>query len=250
MAKKTDKSKIVKVQYERTAREYYAFRKKGNTANDLVEIPAMRKLISNVSGKKIIDCGCGFGSYSIYCAKQGGIVTGVDISEVMIQFAKQEAAEAAVQVDFMVQDVTKMNNMLSNTFDMAISSVAVCFDMPQFFKEIARVLKPKGVLCFSEVHPMLDKEFDNYFRGGIRKAKNVFGKLHPSDADYEWRWKHYTLENYFTGLRDAGFWIETFQEPQPDQTTRNLNPKLYALASKRPMFFLIRAVKMKEINID
>lgn len=248
MTNETDNSEIAKAQCERTAREYYAFRKRGGTANDLVEIPAMKKLIGNISGKKVIDCGCGFGSYAIYCARQGGIVTAVDISKRMIQFARQEAVEAAAQIDFRVQDVTGLDNISSNTFDIAISSVAVCFNMPQFFREIARVLKPKGVLCFSEVHPMVGKQDGNYFKGGIRKAKNVFGKINPSDPDYEWQWEHYTLENYFTALREAGFWIEMFLEPKPEPATRGLNPELYALANKWPMFFLIRAVKMRVIT--
>ena len=44
----TTKSQIARIQCERTAREYYAFRKKGGTANDLVEIPAMKKLLGDV----------------------------------------------------------------------------------------------------------------------------------------------------------------------------------------------------------
>ena len=56
----TNKSEIARTQCERTAKEYYTFRMKGSTANDLVEIPAMKKLIGDVRGKKVIDCGCGF----------------------------------------------------------------------------------------------------------------------------------------------------------------------------------------------
>jgi ubiquinone/menaquinone biosynthesis C-methylase UbiE len=227
-------SKIAQAQCERTAREYFAFRKRGNTANDLVETPAMRKLIGNVHGKRLIDCGCGFGSYSLYCAKQGATVTAIDISKTMIDLARREAAEAGVQIEFKVRDVADMNDIPSNTFDIAISSIAVCFDMPLFLKEIARVLKLNAALCFSEVHPILNTISESYFTKGIRNAQNVFGKLHPSDPDYEWQWEQYTLEDYFSGLREAGFSVETFLEPKPDPAMKHLNPDLYALASKRP----------------
>lgn len=53
----TNKSRIARAQCERTAREYYAFRKKGDTANDLVEIPAMKKLLGDINNKKILDAG-------------------------------------------------------------------------------------------------------------------------------------------------------------------------------------------------
>lgn len=256
MSDKTDYSQIAKEQCERTARIYYAYRKEGGTANDLIEIPAMKKLLGDVKGKKLLDAGCGFGSYSIYCAQQGATVTAVDISPTMIELAKNEAAEAEVQIDFSVQDAANLEGIPSGTFDLVISSVAACFNMPTFFKEMARVLKPGGVFCFSDVHPMLGSSkkagqgedstrlVDQYFHHGIRKALNVFGKIDPDDEDYQWQWEHYTLEDYCTAMHQAGFLIEALREPEPEPLTRHLNPELYDRASKYPFFVLIRAIKM------
>ena len=55
MMPENDHSKIARRQCEQTAKSYYAFRKKGGTANDLIEIPAMKKLIRNVKGKKLLE---------------------------------------------------------------------------------------------------------------------------------------------------------------------------------------------------
>jgi 2-polyprenyl-3-methyl-5-hydroxy-6-metoxy-1,4-benzoquinol methylase len=238
-----NKSEIVRAQCERTAKEYYAFRKKGGTANDLVEIPAMKKLICDVSEKKVIDCGCGFGPYSIHCAKRGAIVTALDISNTMIKLAEQEAAEAEAQIDFSVQDVTNLSNFQINSFDIAISSNTVCFNISLFFREVSKILKPRGILYLCEVHPWINIKFGHYFKGGIRKAKNVFSKLNSSDPDYEWQWEHYTLQDYFSWLKEAGFLIDTFLEPKPDPSTKQMNPDLYNKAVKTPIFFLIKAIK-------
>lgn len=253
---KQGRSALARRQCEHTAAIYYAFRRKRDTANDMIEIPAMKKLIGHVRGKSVLDAGCGFGTYSIYCARRGAAVTAVDISETMIRLAKKEAKEAGVRVDFRAGDATNLKGIPSGSFDLAVSSIAVCFDLPRFFREMARILREGGVFCFSDVHPLVDggkrvgegREaawlVDGYFDRGVRKAKNVFGKIAPSDEDYEWRWEHSTLEDYSTALRRAGFLIETLLEPRPAPATRSLNPKRYEQARRYPYFVLIRAVKV------
>jgi len=236
-------SNAAKVQCERTAREYYAFRKRGATSKDIVETPAMKRLIGDVRGRKVIDCGCGFGTYSIWCAQQGASVIGVDISTTMIGLAKQEAETAGVDVEFRALDVADMPGIPSEHYDLAISSVAICFDVRECMREIGRVLRPGGFLCFSEVHPFSLSETNDYFSTGTRSAKNVFGKTNPDDPDYEWKWEPYTLEDYWAAITDAGFLVEEFVEPKPEPGMRNLNPELYDGAVRKPSFFLIRALK-------
>ena len=238
------KSQIAQAQCERTAREYYAFRKKGGTANELVEIPTMKELLGVIKNKKILDAGCGFGFYSIYCAQQGAIVHAVDISETMIELAKREAKEADVEIEFKVQDITNLTGFLTNTFDIVISANAACFEVSKFLREASRVLKPKGILYLVEVHPIITTKYGDYLDKGIRKAKNVFGKLEPSDPDYEWQWEHYTLGDYFTAIRDAGFLIDKILEPGPDPTLKTVNPDLFKRASKYPIFVIFRAEKI------
>ena len=91
---------------------------------------------------------------------------------------------------------------------------------------------------------MFAGESQTYFIRGVRTAKNVFGKINPNDEDYDWQWEHYTLGDYCTALTDAGFLIESFVEPEPDLSLRTIFPEMYERLSNRPIFILIRAIKV------
>ena len=70
----------------------------------------LKELVELVeSGKvkpcKVIDIGCGEGYYSIYLAKKGFDVLGIDISEKAIEYAKQNAKQAGVNIRFIAMDL-------------------------------------------------------------------------------------------------------------------------------------------------
>ena len=62
-------------------------------------------------------------------------------------------------------------------------------------------------------------------------------------ANLHRKWEHYTLQDYLSWLKEAGFLIDTFLEPEPDPSTKQMNPDLYDHALKTPIFFLIKAIR-------
>ena len=56
-----------------------------------------------------LDLGCGTGEKTIYLAKNGFTVTGVDISKTAIKHARKFAAQAGVQAEFYIQDDTDLS---------------------------------------------------------------------------------------------------------------------------------------------
>jgi SAM-dependent methyltransferase len=68
---------------------------------------------------RALDLGCGTGTNSIYLAKCGWTVVGVDFSPKAIELARQKAREAEADVDLQVGDVTRLD-YLQGPFDLAL----------------------------------------------------------------------------------------------------------------------------------
>lgn len=100
----------------------------------------------------IIDLGCGTGGHSIYLAKNGWSVKGIDKSSKMIEIAKEKANKENLSIDFSVGDISNFN--FNEKYDAAISMFAVVSyltsnnDMIGFLKSVSDSLKVGGILIF------------------------------------------------------------------------------------------------------
>ena len=61
------------------------------------------------SGDRVLDAGCGPGHFAIAFAKQGCVVDGIDISPEMIARARENAADAKIDISFSVGDLVPLN---------------------------------------------------------------------------------------------------------------------------------------------
>lgn len=68
--------------------EYKKLRENSDSANNLIEKPALFNLCPDLNGKKVLDLGCGYGENCDKFKSMGALkVTGVDISEKMLEVA-------------------------------------------------------------------------------------------------------------------------------------------------------------------
>ncbi len=68
---------------------------------------------------RAIDLGCGTGANAIFLAQHGFDVTGVDFAQAAIAKARQRANAAGVQIHFVVDDLTNLQQV-SGTFDFLL----------------------------------------------------------------------------------------------------------------------------------
>ncbi len=100
------------------------------------------------SGSHILDVGCGSGVVTRYLIEKGYQVTGIDISQKMLDLAKHRVPEAT----FKIGDMTKLE-FDDSSFNGIVSTYAV-FHIPRsehskLFLDFRRILKKRGVLLFS-----------------------------------------------------------------------------------------------------
>jgi SAM-dependent methyltransferase len=121
-----------------------------------------QSVLSDAKNRYVLECGCGTGSNAIAFARHGAQVVAIDISEVAIGLAKENAIAQRVEVDFRAMNVEAMD-FSDATFDMVCGrSILHHLRTNVALSEITRVLKPDGKAVFLE--PMGHNVLVNLFR--------------------------------------------------------------------------------------
>jgi ubiquinone/menaquinone biosynthesis C-methylase UbiE len=117
-----------------------------------IELATIFELAGDIRGKRLLDLGCGDGAYSIEAFQRGAHVTGVDISEAMLESARHRAAAAGTSVDWCRASAESLPYGLG-TFDVALAVTVFCFlrEPLQVVHEVYRVLRPRGTFVIGEL---------------------------------------------------------------------------------------------------
>ena len=101
-------------------------------------------------GRDWLDVGCGTGELAFMAAATGATVTGADLSPVLIETARRQAAERGADVTFEVGDAEALPYP-DGGFDIVTSSVGAIFapDHRAVASELARICRPGGNLALS-----------------------------------------------------------------------------------------------------
>lgn len=102
------------------------------------------------AGERVLDAATGTGAVAILAAQRGAAVVGQDIAPVLIETARQRAAEEGAEVDFEVGDAEAMTYE-DASFDVVLSTCGVMFapDHEAVAGELGRVTKPGGRLALA-----------------------------------------------------------------------------------------------------
>ena len=99
-------------------------------------------------GDRVLDAACGTGDLAIIAAKAGGVVTGLDFSERMLERARRKAPELEwVRGDLLALPFED-ESFDSATVGFGVRNVA---DLAAGIEELRRVLRPGGRLAILEI---------------------------------------------------------------------------------------------------
>jgi ubiquinone/menaquinone biosynthesis C-methylase UbiE len=101
-------------------------------------------------GMDLLDVACGTGNASIPAANAGARVTGLDFSPELLEIARERAADAMVEIDFVEGDAQELP-FADDSFDRVVSTFGHMFapDHERTAAEMKRVLRPAGVIAFA-----------------------------------------------------------------------------------------------------
>lgn len=213
------------------------------------EWPTVRGMLPELTGKRVVDLGCGFGWASRWMREQGAAsMLALDLSENMIRRARADTTDP--KIEYRIADIEAVE-LPADSFDLAYSALA--FHYVKEFERLIRMLHtalvPGGSLVFTVEHPIFTAASDPDWivdEGG-RKAWPVNRYSVEGERRTDWFVEgvlkyHRTIGTTLTTLIEAGFGIKAVNEFAPSADQVRADPDLKSEV-ERPMFLLVAATR-------
>ena len=198
-----------------------------------VEWPALRAMLPDMRGLRVVDLGCGFGWFCRWAREQGAAnILGLDVSENML--ARARAATSDPAIAYRRADLERLD-LPQAAFDLVYSSLAFHYidDFAGLVTKIRRALAPGGRLVFSIEHPiyMAPTHPEWFVDAQGRKTWPLDRYLIEGPRTTDWLAKgvlkhHRTMGTTLNCLIRSGFTITHVEEFCPTEAQIAANPEL------------------------
>lgn len=178
--------------------------------------------VGKVNGKSLLHLMCHFGMDTLSWAREGAIVTGVDISDKAICLAKKLSKEVKIPAKFICSDIYDLPNILDQKFDIIFTSYGVlCWikNLKKWARLIRQYLNKGGFFYIAELHPFTNilsfdfKIYYKYFKKGpyIDDSSGTYTDWNENVKGITYEWS-YTISDVINVLIGEGLKIEYVHE--------------------------------------
>ncbi|SFT05973.1 class I SAM-dependent methyltransferase [Paenibacillus sp. BC26] len=190
---------------------------------------------SDLTGLNVCDIGCGQGELAYQLSLLGVKVTGVDLSEKLLEYAENHTN----QVTWVQDDAMSLHKLEDSAFDYVISSVMLMDvqDHKKVFDAVYRVLKPNGMMIWVIMHPCFQSPFSYPLGDGSRKIIRYDSQFWKSEGIGTIRSTlgafHRPLSQYLNDFLTSGFIITRVDELERDTNAVDNLPSMFAVMGKK-----------------
>ena len=211
---------------------------------DEINDPATVGLLEQVgscAGLRVLDVACGHGRVTRALARRGGHLTGVDVSERLVERARRIEQESPLGITYVLADLTTGVVPASGPFDLVTCNFGLSDvdDLVAALRAVAGALNAHGRFVFSILHPCFPGSGEISGSWPSDRPYWCEGYWMPSGRDSSLRRQvganHRTLSTYFNALAEVGLVIDLVAEPEPDDAWRSSHPE----AALSPLYLVV-----------
>lgn len=217
--------------------ESYARHAERSAYNDGYERPALRALVGDVAGLRLLDLGCAGGANLGHWRDREADAVGLDVAVPLLRLCR--ARHPAVPV--VAADLGDGLPFADGTIDVVVASLVLHYldDWAGLLAQVHRVLRPGGRLVLSVHHPVWDWPLldagDYHRRGWVTDSWTLDdGTVFPVQFHRK------TLGDVVTSVA-AALRVRRLVEPLPVPEVAGDHPDDWATLSRRPVFLLLEA---------
>lgn len=225
--------------------EGYAAENAGSLLNEHYNRPAIRAMLGDVRGRRVLDAGAGSGAMLQDLLEAGAHAVGIDGSPEMLRLARERVGDVA---ELIVADLAAPLPFDDGAFDDVVCSLALhnLRDWETPLAEFHRVLAPGGRLILSVEHPFAiwcagrqDGQSPDYFATRPRTDRWEFDGQRAEVTFWD-----RPLSEMLRSFLRAGFTIADVQEPGVQPEARDSFPELFA-EKEEPRFLAFLFVELR-----
>jgi ubiquinone/menaquinone biosynthesis C-methylase UbiE len=188
----------------------------------------------------------------------GAKCTIIDISQGNAKYAKELAAEAGIEINYIVSDILDLSEEIKKPeYDIVFAELGIVHyftDLKPFFSTAYSLLKSGGRFVLRDFHPISTKLISSrgstakvrkhkvdgdYFDASLEEKEVSFAKYLPEGIVKETRtvyWRRWTLGEVVTAAADSGLVIKILSE-EPNLSSEVFDkgiPKTFTIVADKP----------------